>query len=102
MDVASYGFRVAKAPHCPRSRAFATRNPKPATLGGEPMKQTMIAVMLLLAAGALFADELAVGAKAPGFTLTNAVDGKAVTFRPGEGKISAVGFTSNQGTYAKA
>jgi thiol-disulfide isomerase/thioredoxin len=66
------------------------------------MKQTMFAVMLLLATGAMFADELAVGAKAPAFTLTNAVDGKAVTFRPGDGKTSVVVFTCNQCPYAKA
>ncbi len=66
------------------------------------MKQTMMVVMLLLAAVASFGDELAVGAKAPGFALTNSVDGKTVSFKPGDGKISVVVFTCNQCPYAKA
>jgi thiol-disulfide isomerase/thioredoxin len=57
--------------------------------------------MLLLAAAAV-ADELAVGATAPSFSLVNAVDGKTHAFKPGDGKISVVFFTCNQCPYAKA
>src|SRR3954452_17473389 len=47
-------------------------------------------------------DELAVGAKAPDFELTNAVNGDVVRFAPGDGKLSVVVFTCNQCPYAKA
>lgn len=47
-------------------------------------------------------DELAVGAKAPAFELTNAVNGDTVRFGPGDGKLSVVVFTCNQCPYAKA
>jgi len=47
-------------------------------------------------------DELAIGAKAPQFALVNAVDGKTVAFRPGDGKLSVVVFTCNQCPYARA
>ncbi|HEY0143162.1 MAG TPA: thioredoxin family protein [Thermoanaerobaculia bacterium] len=48
------------------------------------------------------AEQVAIGAKAPAFTLTNAVDGKQVAFQPGDGKYSVVVFTCNQCPYAKA
>jgi len=61
-----------------------------------------LAMALMFVAAAAVADELAVGAKAPAFSLANAVDGKTYAFRPGDGKISVVFFTCNQCPYAKA
>lgn len=61
-----------------------------------------LAVGIILLATAAMADELAVGAKAPAFSLVNAVDGKTYAFKPGDGKISVVFFTCNQCPYAKA
>jgi thiol-disulfide isomerase/thioredoxin len=65
------------------------------------MRQFLV-VALLFVAASLSADELAVGAKAPAFALTNAVDGNTVRFAPGDGKLSVVVFTCNQCPYAKA
>ena len=65
------------------------------------MKKALALGILFLAAAAM-ADELAVGAKAPAFSLVNAVDGKTYAFKPGDGKISVVVFTCNQCPYAKA
>jgi thiol-disulfide isomerase/thioredoxin len=66
------------------------------------MKRLILVLVLLAASAAVIAEELAVGAKAPGFALTNAVDGKTVSFLPGDGKLSVVVFTCNQCPYAKA
>jgi peroxiredoxin len=57
---------------------------------------------LMLFAAAAFAEELAVGAKAPAFSLVNAVDGATVEMKPDDGKWKIVVFTCNQCTYAKA
>ena len=65
------------------------------------MKKLLILALPLFAV-ACVANELAVGAKAPAFTLVNAVDGKTCSFKPGDGKISVVFFTCNQCPYAKA
>lgn len=65
------------------------------------MRRLFAFAMMFLAAAAL-ADELAVGAKAPAFSLINAVDGKTVAFKPADGKLSVVFFTCNQCPYAKA
>ena len=62
----------------------------------------IFAMAAILLVTACLADELAVGAKAPAFSLTNAVDGKTYAFKPGDGKISVVFFTCNQCPYAKA
>ena len=62
----------------------------------------LFAIALMLMATAAFADELAVGAKAPAFSLVNAVDGKTYAFKPADGRISVVFFTCNQCPYAKA
>ena len=62
----------------------------------------LIALAMPLLAVACAANELAVGARAPGFALVNAVDGKTYTFKPGDGKLSVVFFTCNQCPYAKA
>jgi peroxiredoxin len=66
------------------------------------MKRIALAALLGLIATGGFAAEIEVGAKAPGFTLTNATDGKSVSFKPGDGKLSVVVFTCNQCPYAKA
>ena len=65
------------------------------------MKKALTLALMFLAVAAL-ADELAIGAKAPAFSLANAVDGKTYAFKPGDGKISVVVFTCNQCPYAKA
>ena len=66
------------------------------------MKKTFVVALLLAFATLASAAELAVGAKAPKFSLTNAVDGKKVAFNPGDGKLAVVIFTCNQCPYAKA
>lgn len=63
-------------------------------------KLAFVALMLLTAAA--FGDELAAGAKAPGFTLVNAVDGTTVAMKPDDGELKVVVFTCNQCPYAKA
>ena len=65
------------------------------------MKKALTIALMFLAFAAL-ADELAIGAKAPAFSLANAVDGRTYAFKPGDGKISVVVFTCNQCPYAKA
>lgn len=65
------------------------------------MKKLSIIALILLTTAA-FAEELAIGAKAPGFTLTNAADGKSVSFKPGNGKTAVVVFTCNHCPYSKA
>lgn len=62
-------------------------------------------VGLLLIAGLACAQEqeqIAVGAKAPAFSLVNAVDGETVTMKPDDGNIKVVVFTCNHCPYAKA
>jgi thiol-disulfide isomerase/thioredoxin len=59
-------------------------------------------VVLMLAATLAMAEELGSGAKAPGFSLVSAVDGKTVTMKPNDGKLKVVVFTCNQCPYAKA
>jgi len=70
------------------------------------LKSTMklfVSILLLMSAAACMnADELSIGATAPKFSLVNAVDGKTVAFKPGDGKVSVVVFTCNQCPYAKA
>jgi len=66
------------------------------------MKKKVLTIALMFLAVAALADELAIGAKAPAFSLANAVDGKTYAFKPGDGKISVVFFTCNQCPYAKA
>jgi thiol-disulfide isomerase/thioredoxin len=63
----------------------------------------MFALALVLVAGAAFAgEELAAGAKAPAFSLVNAIDGKTVTMTPDDGKLKVIVFTCNSCPYAKA
>jgi thiol-disulfide isomerase/thioredoxin len=62
----------------------------------------LFAFAMMFLAVAVLADELAVGVKAPAFSLINAVDGKTVAFKPADGRLSVVFFTCNQCPYAKA
>ena len=67
------------------------------------MKKLFVAILLLLSAAACMnADELSIGATAPKFSLVNAVDGKTVAFKPGDGKVSVVVFTcSHEASYVE-
>lgn len=73
-------------------------------------KDVLFGVVLMLVATIACAQgetqaataELAVGAKAPEFTLVNAVDGKEVAFKAADNKLKVVVFTCNQCPYAKA
>ena len=59
-------------------------------------------MMLVLVAAAASAEQVAIGAKAPAFSLVNAADGATVTMKPDDGNIKAVIFTCNACPYAKA
>lgn len=65
-------------------------------------KFVTVAAVILLFPAVMFAGDLKIGATAPAFSLTNATDGKTVSFKPGNGKVSVVVFTCNQCPYAKA
>jgi thiol-disulfide isomerase/thioredoxin len=65
-------------------------------------KHVLVGMLLMLVAGIVCAEELAVGAKAPDFTLVNAVDGKEVAFKAADNRLKVVVFTCNQCPYAKA
>jgi thiol-disulfide isomerase/thioredoxin len=66
------------------------------------MRTLVVLAMMAAVAAPALAEELAIGAKAPAFSLVNAVDGKKYGVQPGSGKISVVVFTCNQCPYAKA
>ncbi|MGZ4807912.1 MAG: thioredoxin family protein [Thermoanaerobaculia bacterium] len=66
------------------------------------MKKLVVISLFLMFAVAAFADEIGIGAKAPAFSLVNAVDGKSYSFAPGNGKAAVVLFTCNQCPWAKA
>lgn len=74
------------------------------------MKRLFVMTVMLLAVAATAcageiaagANELAVGASAPRFSLVNAVDGKTVAMNPADGNLKVVVFTCNQCPYAKA
>ncbi len=66
------------------------------------MKKLLVVLSLFMATAACAADELAVGAQAPAFSLVNAVDGKSVAMKPNDGNLKVVVFTCNQCPYAKA
>ena len=66
------------------------------------LRRALFVVVITILAFAAFADELSIGAHAPAFALTNAIDGKQVTFKPDDGKLKVVVFTCNQCPYAKA
>lgn len=59
-------------------------------------------LMLTMVAAFAGAEELAVGAEAPPFSLVNATDGTTVAMKPDDGKLKVVVFTCNQCPYAKA
>ncbi|HEV7766576.1 MAG TPA: thioredoxin family protein [Thermoanaerobaculia bacterium] len=62
-----------------------------------------LALMTVLVATIACAQEqLAVGAKAPQFSLVNATDGKTVAMKPDDGRVKVVVFTCNECPYAKA
>ncbi len=65
------------------------------------MKKTLFLITLLVAMVA-GADEIAVGANAPAFSLVNAADGKTVAMKPADGNLKVVVFTCNGCPYAKA
>jgi thiol-disulfide isomerase/thioredoxin len=66
------------------------------------MKKILMIAAVLCVASIAVADEIAIGAKAPSFSLVNTVDGKTYAFTPGGGKPAVVFFTCNQCPYAKA
>jgi thiol-disulfide isomerase/thioredoxin len=47
-------------------------------------------------------EQIAIGAKAPAFSLVNAVDGSTVAMKADDGRLKVVVFTCNQCPYAKA
>jgi thiol-disulfide isomerase/thioredoxin len=65
-------------------------------------KVLSLLTVTVLIAGAACADEVAIGAKAPAFSLVNAVDGTTVAMKPADGNLKVVIFTCNQCPYAKA
>ena len=65
-------------------------------------RQLLFGAVLMLVAAVGFAEELAVGAKAPEFSLVNAVDGESVAMKADDGKLKVVVFTCNQCPFAKA
>jgi peroxiredoxin len=63
----------------------------------------VLTIAISLVAGLACAQEqIAVGAKAPGFSLVSAVDGSTVGMKPDDGNTKVVIFTCNQCPYAKA
>jgi len=58
--------------------------------------------VLLVASMANAQEQLAVGAKAPAFSLVNAVTGKTVAMKADDGRLKVVVFTCNECPYAKA
>lgn len=72
------------------------------------MKVSLLFAVLLTGAIACVAaeppaaKELDIGSKAIPFSLVDAVDGKTVSFKPGDGKPAVVIFTCNHCPYAKA
>jgi thiol-disulfide isomerase/thioredoxin len=66
-------------------------------------KLALLTLTLTILGGAsLTGEEVAIGAKAPAFSLVNATDGKTVTMKPDDGYTKVVVFTCNQCPYAKA
>lgn len=68
------------------------------------MKKPLL-ILLVLAFASTFvfaAEQLSIGARAPEFSLINAVDGKSVAMKPDDGALKVVVFTCNQCPYAKA
>ena len=66
------------------------------------MRKLAVLIMALALASVACAEEIAIGAQAPGFSLVNAVDGQTVEMKPTDGRLKVVIFTCNQCPYAKA
>jgi len=66
------------------------------------MRKLAVLIMALALASVACAEEIAIGAQAPGFSLVNAVDGQTVEMNPTDGRLKVVIFTCNQCPYAKA
>ena len=66
------------------------------------MKKLGVIALVLIAGMACAQEQLAVGAKAPAFTLVNAVDGQTVSMKPDDGNVKVVVFTCNSCPFAKA
>ncbi|HEX2120783.1 MAG TPA: redoxin domain-containing protein, partial [Thermoanaerobaculia bacterium] len=69
------------------------------------MRKLLFVVLLFVATVACAAEkaeQIALGAAAPKFSLVNAVDGQTVAMNPADGHLKVVVFTCNQCPYAKA
>lgn len=66
------------------------------------MKKLGFVLLMMMALACAAQEQVAIGAKAPDFTLVNAIDGKKVAFDADDGKLKVVIFTCNQCPYAKA
>jgi len=66
------------------------------------MRKLGLIALMMIAGLACAQEQLAVGAKAPAFSLVNAVDGETVAMKPNDGRVKVVVFTCNQCPYAKA
>jgi len=66
------------------------------------MRKLGVIALMLIAGMACAQEQLAVGAKAPAFSLVNAVDGETVVMKPNDGRVKVVVFTCNQCPFAKA
>ena len=85
------------APRTRRNDRAAARH-----LEEDAMKKLGVIALMLIAGMACAQEQLAVGAKAPAFSLVNAVDGETVAMKPDDGRVKVVVFTCNQCPYAKA
>ncbi|MEO8381507.1 MAG: thioredoxin family protein [Acidobacteriota bacterium] len=65
-------------------------------------KMTVLMLAMTLMAGLACAEEIAIGAKAPAFSLVNARDGATVAMKPDDGNTKVVIFSCNQCPFAKA
>jgi thiol-disulfide isomerase/thioredoxin len=66
------------------------------------MKRLALVAMLLTAGLACAQEQVAIGERAPAFSLVNAVDGATVAMKPDDGNVKVVIFTCNQCPFAKA
>lgn len=66
------------------------------------MRKLGVIALMLIAGMACAQEQLAVGGKAPAFSLVNAVNGETVAMKPDDGRVKVVVFTCNQCPYAKA
>ncbi|HYC59827.1 MAG TPA: thioredoxin family protein [Thermoanaerobaculia bacterium] len=66
------------------------------------MRKLLGFAVMFCALAASAGEQLAIGAKAPQFSLVNAIDGETVSMKPDDGKLKVVVFTCNQCPFAKA